>query len=226
MTQKPQRLDGFSESHFIRKNASQVVDCQKIKPIDAVLLVGPQRFFQRPERDRFNLPEFGARTPLAFPSGRTGQRHRVVRRNRLDIRRVSTIDPVDPRLALLRLAIREHLLKLVEQRGIKDRRHAASQTHGVAAGLNQALDFRSGKAFPVGSGQLYAEFEPIFPGASDFQLRADALHIAGYVRKTLPDGDFPLLLQARKVTRKESDDGRFSTKLQFSRARRDEAGGV
>ena len=119
-------------------------------------------------------------------------------------------DAVEPRLLLLRIAVVEHLLKLIKHAGIKHCDLAILELSRVLARLEESLNFGGRKSFASGSCEFVFEIEPIFPRGPNLEARLDAFDVAGHVGKAGANRYFPLLFQARQVAREKRQDLRFA----------------
>ena len=114
-----------------------------------------------------------------------------------------TRNSVEARLALLRIAIHQRLLKFVEHSRIEHGDLPVFQPRGYLAGLEQPLDFGSRKALASRTRQFDLQIEPVFAGTANIQLWLNPLDVLRHMTEAGADGDIPLALQSRQVPREE-----------------------
>ena len=145
-----QRLQRFSQTHFVGENAAKAVGAQKMQPRHALFLIGAQHRFQVAERRAFQLcfttllrrALAPRRRRLDFPIGMLPQR-------RFKETGLCVVDAIAGRV-LLRRAIEQHFLQFLHRASVNHRHPAVLQARVVLPGQDQPLDIRRRKGFAAG----------------------------------------------------------------------------
>src|SRR3954466_14579704 len=108
---------------------------------------------------------------------------------------------------LLRGAIAQHLLQVVDRVDIDHGNFAIAQSGMILPGKEQALDVRRCEAFTVGCCKRDVHIEPLLAGRSDPELRFDSLDfLRRAALKSFFESDAPLALHAWEFASEKVED--------------------